>query len=366
MYHKAADIHAVFAENRSVAKGTLRGATRVVLQPHRRARIWLDKTLLRNYLSKKRPQECKGVQQLQSQASPVRQRTLQRTVETQGVGLHSGKLVFLRLLPAPANTGTVFVRTDLENREVPARVEWVAQQELAMSLRRDGAHVLTVEHLLAALYAMGIDNVRVELNGPEIPVFDGSSRMFLHLIEEAGIKNLAAFQSTLVVRRPVRVASPGGEKFVLVEPSDVFEVDYSIDFDHVLVGRQRVALDVTEESFRNELSAARTFCFLKDVEAMRSRGLALGGSLESAVVIGEHGFLSSPRMKDELVRHKALDVVGDLALLGFRLRGRVVAQCAGHALHAQLVRALLRDHAAWTIETGTSHISGFDHVAASA
>ena len=296
----------------------------------------------------------------------MRQRTLQRIVETQGVGLHSGKLVSLRLLPAGANTGIVFVRTDLENREVPARVEWVAQQELAMSLRRDGAQVLTVEHLLAALYATGVDNVRVEVDGPEIPVFDGSSRMFLHLIDEAGIKNLAAFQSTLVVRRTVRVASPKGDRFVLIEPSDTFEVDYSIDFEHSLVGRQRLALDVTEESFRNDLSTARTFCFLKDVEAMRARGLALGGSLESAVVIGENGFLSCPRMKDEFVRHKALDVVGDLALLGFRIRGRVVAECAGHALHAELVRALLRDHAAWTIETATPHLSGFEHAIATA
>jgi UDP-3-O-[3-hydroxymyristoyl] N-acetylglucosamine deacetylase len=296
----------------------------------------------------------------------VRQRTLQRIVETQGVGLHSGKLVSLRLLPAVANTGIVFVRTDLENREVPARVEWVAQQELAMSLKRDGAQVLTVEHLLAALYATGVDNVRVEINGPEVPVFDGSSRMFLHLIDEAGIKNLAAFQSTLVVRRSVRVASPRGDRFVLVEPSDAFEVDYSIDFNHSLVGRQRVALDVTEETFRNELSTARTFCFLKDVEAMRARGLAMGGSLESAVVIGDNGFLSNPRMKDEFVRHKALDVVGDLALLGFRIRGRVVAECAGHALHAELVRALLRDHAAWTIETATPHLSGFEHAVATA
>lgn len=296
----------------------------------------------------------------------MRQRTLQRIVETQGVGLHSGKLVSLRLLPAIANTGIVFVRTDLENREVPARVEWVAQQELAMSLKRDGAQVLTVEHLLAALYATGVDNVRIEINGPEVPVFDGSSRMFLHLIDEAGIKNLAAFQSTLVVRRSVRVASPRGDRFVLVEPSDAFEVDYSIDFNHSLVGRQRLALDVTEETFRNELSTARTFCFLKDVEAMRARGLALGGSLESAVVIGDHGFLSNPRMKDEFVRHKALDVVGDLALLGFRIRGRVVAECAGHALHAELVRALLRDHAAWTIETATPHLSGFEHAVATA
>jgi len=269
-------------------------------------------------------------------------------------------------LPASANTGIVFVRTDLESREVPARAEWVAQQELAMSLRRDGVQVLTVEHLLAALYATGVDNVRVEINGPEIPVFDGSSRMFLHLIDEAGIRNLAAFQSTLVVRRSVRVASPNGDRSVLIEPSDLFEVDYSIEFDHALVGRQRLALDVTEESFRNELSTARTFCFLKDVEAMRARGLALGGSLESAVVIGENGFLSSPRMRDEFVRHKALDVVGDLALLGFRIRGRVVAHCAGHALHAELVRALLRDHAAWTIETSTSHLTGFEHAVATA
>ena len=303
---------------------------------------------------------------MQSQSSTVRQRTLQRTVETQGVGLHSGRLVSIRLLPAPANTGIVFVRTDLESRQVPARIEWVAQQELAMSLRREGAQVMTVEHLLAALYATGVDNVRVELNGPEVPVFDGSSRMFLHLIDEAGVKNLAAFQSTLVVRRSVRVGSRNDDRFVLVEPSETFEVDYSIEFNHSLVGRQRVALDITEQSFRSELSSARTFCFLKDVEAMRARGLALGGSLDNAVVIGDDGFVSSPRMKDEFVRHKALDVVGDLALLGFRIRGRVVAQCAGHALHAELVRTLLHDHAAWTIETGNAHISGLDYAIASA
>lgn len=295
----------------------------------------------------------------------MRQRTLQRSVETQGVGLHSGKLVSLRLLPAPANTGIVFVRTDLDGREVPARVEWVAQQELAMSLRRDGAQILTVEHLLAALYATGVDNVRVELNGPEVPVFDGSSRMFVHLIDEAGIKNLAAHQSTLVVREAVRVGI-SDERFVLIEPADSYEVDYTIEFNHSLVGCQRVVLDVTEESFRNELSSARTFCFLKDVEAMRSRGLALGGSLESAVVIGDNGFLSAPRMQDEFVRHKALDVVGDLALIGFRIRGRVVARCAGHALHAELVRTLLRNHAAWNIETGTSPIPAIDRVLATA
>ena len=296
----------------------------------------------------------------------MRQRTLQRPVKTQGIGLHSGRLVSLGLLPAPTNHGIVFVRTDLDGREVPARAEWVAQQELATSLRRDGALVMTVEHLLAALYATGIDNVRVELDGPEVPVFDGSSRMFLHLIDEAGIKNLAGFQSTLVVRRSVRVASPKGDRFVQLEPADTFEVDYSIDFNHALVGKQRVTLDVTEESFRNELSSARTFCFLKDVHAMRSRGLALGGSVDSAVVIGEDGFLSNPRMKDEFVRHKALDVVGDLALMGFRLRGRVVAECAGHALHAELVRALLKDHAAWSIETAAPHAVGFEYAVAQA
>lgn len=296
----------------------------------------------------------------------MRQRTLQRTVETRGVGLHSGRLVSLRLTPAAANTGVVFVRTDLDDREVPARAEFVTQQELAMSLKRDGAQILTVEHLLAALYATGVDNVQIEIDGPEIPVFDGSSRMFLHLIDEAGVKNLAAYQSTLVVRRPVRVSSPDGERFVSIEPSDTFSVDYTINFDHALVGRQRVVLDITEESFRSELSSARTFCFLKDVDAMRARGLALGGSLESAVVIGDEGFISTPRMKDEFVRHKALDVVGDLALAGFRLRGRVVAECAGHALHAELVRALLRAHDSWTIEAGTAQIAGFDQAVVSA
>lgn len=296
----------------------------------------------------------------------MRQRTLQRSVFAQGVGLHTGRLVTMRLFPAAANSGIVFVRTDLESREVPARIEWVAQQELAMSLNRDGVRVLTIEHLLAALYATGVDNARIELDGPEVPVFDGSSRMFLHLIDEAGVKNLAAHQSTVVVRRTVRVGSEQDARFVLIEPADTFEVDYTIQFDHTLVGEQRVALDITEESFREELSAARTFCFEKDVTAMRARGLALGGSLDNAVVIGENGFLSAPRMNDEFVRHKALDAVGDLALLGFRIQGRVVARCAGHALHAELVRALLRDHSAWSIEVGVTPVPVFDYATVSA
>ncbi len=296
----------------------------------------------------------------------MRQRTFQRPVLTRGIGLHTGRLVTLRLLPAPANSGIVFVRTDLEDREVPARIEWVAQQELAMSLNRDGARVLTIEHLLAALYATGVDNARIELDGPEVPVFDGSSRMFLHLIDEAGVKNLAAYQSSIVVRGTVRIGSEQDARFVLIEPSEAFEIDYTIQFNHTLVGEQRVALDITEETFREELSAARTFCFEKDVEAMRGRGLALGGSLDNAVVIGDNGFLSTPRMKDEFVRHKALDAVGDLALLGFRIRGRVVARCAGHALHAELVRALLRDHSAWSIEAGVAPVAAFEYATASA
>ena len=203
----------------------------------------------------------------------------------------------LRLVPAPAHSGIVFVRTDLDSREVPARIEWVAQQELAMSLDRDGVRILTIEHLLAALYASGVDNARVELDGPEVPVFDGSSRMFLHLIDEAGVKNLAAYQSTVVVRRTVCVGSQQDARFALIEPADTFEVDYTIQFNHELVGEQRVALDITEERFREELSTARTFCFEKDVEAMRSRGLALGGSLENAVVIGSSGFLSAAQYR---------------------------------------------------------------------
>lgn len=261
----------------------------------------------------------------------------------------------MRLEPAPAFSGIVFVRTDL-GVEIPALSQNVVRQELAMAIAKDGASVATIEHLLAALAGAGVDNARVLVSGSEVPVFDGSSRMFLHLIDEAGRKDLAAPKSTLVVRREVRVGS--ASRFALLEPGDTggLEVDYEIDFDHPLVGRQRIALDVTEESFREQLSAARTFCFRRDVDAMRSRGLALGGSLENAVVIGEDGFLNAPRMKDEFVRHKALDAVGDLALAGFQVRGRFVGRCAGHALHAQLVQALLRDHDAWTIEVAETPV----------
>src|SRR5262249_37544369 len=161
------------------------------------------------------------------------------------------------------------------------RTEAVAQQELAMSLSRNGARVLTIEHLLAALYATGVDNLRIELDGDEVPVFDGSSRVFLHLIDEAGVKDLAAYQNTLVVRKPVRVGSDDGSRFVTIEPADIFEVDYTIRFQHELVGEQHIVLEINEETFREHLASARTFCFEKDVEAMRARGLALGGSTQN-------------------------------------------------------------------------------------
>lgn len=287
----------------------------------------------------------------------MRQKTLRRPIEASGIGLHTGKLVHLRIEPAPAFSGIVFVRADQGSKEVPALAQYVVRQELAMAVSRDGASVATIEHLLAAFVGVGIDNARVILSGPEVPVFDGSSRTFLHLLDEAGRKELAAPRSTLVVRKTVRVQVEGAEgtpeRFAEIGPADStgLELDYEIDFKHALLGRQHITLDVTEASFREELATARTFCFMKDVEAMHARGLALGGSLENAVVIGDAGFLNAPRMKDEFVRHKALDAVGDLALSGFlSIRGRFVGRCAGHALHAQLVQALLRDHDAWSVE----------------
>jgi UDP-3-O-[3-hydroxymyristoyl] N-acetylglucosamine deacetylase len=256
------------------------------------------------------------------------------------------------------------VRSDVD-REIPALANHVVRQELAMAVAREGVSVATIEHLLAALAGAGIDNARIVVSGSEVPVFDGSARQFLHLIDEAGRKELAAPRNVLVVHKAVEVEAPAGlgaeRRFARIEPLGSssspswvsranLEIEYEIDFKHPRVGRQTFSLAVTEESFRAELAPARTFCFLKDVEAMRSRGLALGGSLENAVVLTEDGFLNAPRMKDEFVRHKALDAVGDLALAGFPVRGRFIARCAGHALHAQLVQALLKDHSAWSLE----------------
>jgi len=277
------------------------------------------------------------------------QRTLRRQISCAGIGLHSGNKVTLTLKPAPAGTGILFRRVDL-GVDIPATVAHVTGIQYATVLGKDGATVETVEHLLAALTSASIDNVIVELNQREVPIMDGSAAPFLYLLHEAGVKRLAAPRQYLKVLRPVTVSS--GDKRVAVYPSDHFKVSYTISFDHPLLRHQSRTARITEQSFAEDLAPARTFGFLKEVEWLRQQGLALGGSLDNAVVIGDTGVLNALRFEDEFVRHKILDAVGDLTLLGRPLLGHVVAHRAGHALHTSLAARLLEDADAWCLVEG--------------
>jgi len=274
------------------------------------------------------------------------QRTIRRQVSCAGIGLHSGNKVTLTLKPAAADAGIVFRRTDL-GIEIPATVKHVSAFHYATVLGRDGATVETVEHLLAALVSVGIDNVVVELNHNEVPIMDGSSAPFLFLIHEAGVKRLATPRKYLKILRPVQIAN--GDKRIAIYPSDHFKVSYTISFDHPLLRHQSRTERITEQSFAESIAPARTFGFLKEVESLRQNGLALGGSLENAIVIGDAGVLNALRFEDEFVRHKILDAVGDLALVGHPLVGHVVAHRAGHALHTALASRLLEERDAWML-----------------
>ena len=276
------------------------------------------------------------------------QRTLRRSVSCTGIGLHSGKKVRLRLKPAPVNHGIRFKRLDLDGLEVSATAERVAGMNYATELAQDAASVGTVEHLLAALVGLGIDNVSVELNQAEVPIMDGSAASFVYLVHEAGIKSLTAPRRFLKVTRPIALSR--GDKRIAVYPSDHFKVTYSISFDHPLLRHQSRTQRVTEDSFIEEIAPARTFGFLNEVEQLRKKGLALGGSLDNAIVLGETGVLNNAlRFEDEFVRHKILDVIGDLALIGHPIIGHVVAHRGGHALHARFSQKILEDSDAWRL-----------------
>jgi UDP-3-O-[3-hydroxymyristoyl] N-acetylglucosamine deacetylase len=275
------------------------------------------------------------------------QRTLRRPQSCAGIGLHSGNKVTLALKPAPADFGIRFRRTDLEGLEIPATVANLAGMQYATGLARATGSVKTVEHLLAALVSLGIDNVCVELDYPEVPIMDGSASPFVYLVHEAGVKQLPAPRRYLKVIRPISLSR--GDKRIALYPSDHFKVTYSISFDHPLLRHQSRTLRITEESFCDEIAPARTFGFLKEVETLRQHGLALGGSLDNAVVLGETGVLNALRFEDEFVRHKILDVIGDLALVGYPVIGHLVAHRGGHALHTAFAAKILEETDAWRL-----------------
>ena len=276
------------------------------------------------------------------------QRTIRRSVSCAGIGLHSGNKVTLSLKPAPADFGVRFRRSDLGGLEVPATVEHVGGINLATGLTRDAVRVDTVEHLLAALVSLGVDNAIIELNSPEVPIMDGSAAPFIYLIQEAGVRQLQSPRRYLKVLRPISVSH--GDKRIALYPSDHFKVSYSIAFDHPLLRHQSRTIRLTEESFVEEIAPARTFGFLKEVEMLRQQGLALGGSLENAIVIGDTGVLNNAlRFDDEFVRHKILDAIGDMALLGYPLIGHLIAHRGGHALHTTFAARVMEEADAWTL-----------------
>jgi UDP-3-O-[3-hydroxymyristoyl] N-acetylglucosamine deacetylase len=276
------------------------------------------------------------------------QRTLRRSISCTGIGLHSGHKVTLSLKPAPANFGIRFRRTDLGGAEIPATVQHLAGIHYATGLARDTSSVETVEHLLAALVSLGIDNVIVELNTPEVPIMDGSAAPFIYLLNEAGVKRLEAPRKYLKVLKTM--AFSDGDKRIAIHPSDHFKVTYSIAFDHPLLRHQSRTIRINETSFVEEIAPARTFGFLKEFEMLRQRGLTLGGSLENAIVIGDTGVLNNAlRFEDEFVRHKILDVIGDLALLGHQIIGHVVAHRGGHALHTAFASQVSKDTESWVL-----------------
>jgi len=281
------------------------------------------------------------------------QSTIRTPASCAGVGLHSGAQVSITLLPAEPNTGIVFRRTDLTSDDayIAARFDRVRTTELGTTLANArGVAVATVEHLMSALSGLGVDNVVVEVSGPEIPIMDGSARPFVELIDRAGIEYSAEPKKLVRVLKPVVIEE--GEKRAVLAPADAFCVAFAIEFSSAAIGHQEFEAEISPLAFRRFIAPARTFGFLHEVEYLRSRGLALGGSLENAIVVSEDRILNTEplRFKDEFVRHKMLDAVGDLALAGAPLVARYEGVKAGHELNNRLLRALFADESAWRYE----------------
>ena len=262
------------------------------------------------------------------------------------MGLHSGVRVALRLLPAPPGSGVVFRRTDLDGFEVEAIGRNVARVSYATSLMKKGVLISTTEHLLAALMGMGIDNAIVELDNLELPILDGSAQPFVEMILKSGIRKQRRARTYMRIRRTVELRE--GNKFIAIHPAESYSVSYSINFPHPLIGAETYTAELTPEVFRREIAPARTFGSIEDERAMRNMGLIRGVSTENCIVLNRDAVVNGPlRYPDEFVRHKMLDLIGDLALLGRRILGRVVADRAGHAMHTAMVALLLRDRSLW-------------------
>ena len=282
----------------------------------------------------------------------IKQRTLKNVIRATGVGLHTGKKVLLTLRPASANTGIIFRRVDLDPAvDIPAKPKYVGDTSLSTTLVKDNIRISTVEHLLSALAGFGIDNVFVDLTADEVPIMDGSAGPFVFLIQSAGIVEQNAAKEFLRIKEKVRVDKD--EKWAMFEPFDGFKVGFSIEFDHPVFNQNNchAEIDFSTTSFVKEVSRARTFGFMRDVELLRQKNLVLGGSLDNAVVVDDYRILNEDglRYADECVKHKILDAIGDLYLLGHSLIGAFKGHKSGHALNNTLIRELLLNEDAWEL-----------------
>jgi len=280
----------------------------------------------------------------------LKQRTLSNSIRASGVGLHSGEKVNMTLRPAAKDTGIIFRRLDIEPiQQIPARAESVIDTMLGTTIAKKNASVMTVEHILAAFAGLGIDNALIDLDGPEVPIMDGSSASFIFLIESAGIEEQNASKKFLRIKKKIRVED--GEKFAEFKPYNGYRISFEIDFDHPMIKSKltKLSVDFSTLTFLKEISRARTFGFLKEIETLRSKNLALGGSLDNAIVFDDYRILNQDglRYQDELVRHKILDVVGDLYLMGHILVGEFNGYKSGHELNNKLILKLYTDQTAW-------------------
>lgn len=282
----------------------------------------------------------------------IKQRTLKNVIRATGVGLHTGEKVYLTLRPAPVDTGIVFRRIDLDVPvEVPAIADNVGDTRLSTSLEKDGVKISTVEHLMSAFAGLGIDNAYVDLTAPEVPIMDGSAGPFVFLLQSAGIQEQSSAKKYIRIKKKLRLED--GDKWAQFQPLDGFKVSFTIDFDHPVIKNaiQVASVDFSTTSFVKEVSRARTFGFMHDLEALRNAGLARGGSLDNAIVMDNYHILNEDglRYEDEFVKHKVLDAIGDLYLLGHALIGEFSAYKSGHELNNRLLRMLINDESAFEV-----------------
>ncbi|CAM8391640.1 UDP-3-O-acyl-N-acetylglucosamine deacetylase [Candidatus Methylopumilus universalis] len=284
----------------------------------------------------------------------IKQRTIQKSVQTSGVGLHNGEKVTMTLKPAEADQGIVFRRVDQKkSNEIKVSPDAVKDTKMCSAIGQDTSRVATVEHLMSALSATGVDNIIIELNGPEVPIMDGSSIPFIYLLQTAKLKELDAAKKFVLINDVIEVKDK--DKWARFEPYDGFKIDFTIDFPHPVfdTSTNKVALDFYDESYITEISRARTFGFMQEVEYLRSNGLARGGSLDNAIVLDEYKIINTDglRYNDEFVRHKILDAVGDLYMLGYSIIGNFKAYKSGHELNNKLLLALLSNKKCWSLTT---------------